>query len=240
MWKWLLGTLCVLLGTPVAVETPRAIVSFSFDDVPQSVMTVGLPLLQQAGYPATVYVTVGNTIYDGYMSWDDIAAVAAVGWEIGAHTQSHEDLTTLSDEAIVADFTASNVAFLLHGYRPTTFATPFGAYDERVLAHIATYYESHRTAWPNGSNLLAVDPYRIISYAVDRDTTFAEVQAVLADLQKNGGWVVVQLHHLFPAGEVVEEKYGTNLLEAMVAEVQKYNFTVLTVSEALAQLQERE
>jgi peptidoglycan/xylan/chitin deacetylase (PgdA/CDA1 family) len=192
--------------------------------------------MKQAGYAATVYISTRNTTFDGYMNWDDIALVAKEGWEIGAHTYTHPNLTKLTDEEIVGEFEISNDDYLQHGYRPTSFATPFGAYDDRVLEVIMRYYESHRTAWPAGSNTLQSDPYQIVSFDINRNTTIEEVTQLLESLQKNGGWVVFQLHHLFPEGGAVTEEYGTSLLGEILMQVQTKQIAVLTVSDALKQL----
>lgn len=235
MWRVVLS-LCMMLFVSGVAQADTAIVSFTFDDAPKSVVTIGLPILAAAGYPATVYISTSNTTFPGYMNWDDVALVAQSGWEIGAHTSTHPDLTTLTDEEIAKEFELSNGDFLQRGYDPIAFATPFGAYDDRVLAVIKRYYESHRTAWPDGMNALSTDSYAIISYGIKRDTTIEEVESLLENLQKTGGWVVFQVHHLFPKGEVVTEEYGTDLLEAIVAQVQSRNVAVLTVSDALKQL----
>ncbi len=237
MWKKVLS-LCVWLLAPLGAQAEDIIVSFTFDDAPKSVVTVGLPLMAEAGYPATVYITTLNTSVPDYMSWEDVAVVAAQGWEIGAHTHLHLDLTTLTDEAITLDLETANDDFLRHGFDPVAFATPFGAYDDRVLEIVKRYYESHRAAWPAGTNSFSPDPYAIVSYKITRDTTIEEVTSLLENLQKTGGWVVFQLHHLFPQGEVVTEEYGSDLLSEIIEQVQSRNIAVLTVSDALKQLKE--
>lgn len=237
MWRLVLS-LCVMLSLPAIAQAQTTIVSFTFDDAPKSVVTVGLPILAAAGYPATVYISTRNTTFHGYMNWNDVALVARNGWEIGAHTYTHARLTKLTDAEIVQEFETSNADYAQHGYHPISFATPFGSYDDRVLNIVKRYYESHRAAWPAGVNTLSPDPYAIASYEVNRTTTIEEVVSLLDDLQKDkkGGWIVLQLHHLFPKGEVVTEEYGSDLLEEIVEQVKTRHIAVLTVSDALKQL----
>lgn len=227
-----------MLFLPAIAQAETTIVSFTFDDAPKSVVTVGLPILAEAGYPATVYISTRNTTFHGYMNWDDVALVARNGWEIGAHTYTHARLTKLTDAEIVQEFEASNADYVRHGYHPISFATPFGSYDDRALNIVKRYYESHRAAWPAGVNTLTPNPYEIASYEVSRATTIEEVTSLLEDLQKNpkGGWIVLQLHHLFQGGETVTEEYGTDLLEAIVAQVKSRGIAVLTVSDALKKI----
>jgi peptidoglycan/xylan/chitin deacetylase (PgdA/CDA1 family) len=221
-----------------AAQAKQAIVSFTFDDVPKSVITVGLPILEQYDFPATIYVATGNVIYPDYMNWDDIALAAKHGWEVAAHTHTHRDLTKLSDSEILDDLLTSTQEFAKHGYAPVDFATPFGEFDDRVLAILKRHYQSHRTAWPHGMNISTPDPYRIISYDVEQSTTLEQIRTVLENLQVDGGWVVFQMHHLAPKSGEVDDQYGTSLLEDIASLVDKKGFAVLTVNDALRQLQE--
>ncbi len=228
--------LLVFLLTPLSAQAGESIVSFTFDDAPKSVVTIGLPILESADYTATVYIATNNTKISEYMDWSDIALLAKKGWEIGAHTLTHPNLTTLSDDEITRELETSNRELAAHGYPLFTFASPFGAYDDRVLAIIKRYYTSHRTAWPNGVNTLTPDPYNIISYGVTHDSKIEDINNLLSNLQNNGGWVVFQLHHLTKKGDTVIEKYGTNLLEDIVEQVHAKGMTVLTVSDAIKHL----
>lgn len=241
MWHLLLAVLCsVALASCVAnAQTPAAIVTFTFDDVPKSVATVGLPILKKYGYSATVYVETRNTDsnYPGYMNWDDVKAVADAGWEVGAHTYTHPDLTKLSNEEILDDLLTSTQDFARHGYAPVDFASPFGNVNDRVMAILKRHYESHRMAWPSGMNADDFDPYGIASYDVTSATTLDELSSLLESLQKEGGWLVLQVHEVVPKGQPVREQYATNLLEDFVELVHAKGLKVLTIQQALQSLQ---
>ncbi len=224
----------------VRAEQPDAIVSFSFDDAPKSVVEVGLPIMVKNHLQATLYISTRNTKWPGYMNWDDIALAASHGWEIGAHTHTHPDLTKLSNEQILEELLTSTQMFASHGYSPVHFSTPFGAFDDRVLEILERHYESHRTAWPQGFNTVNPDPYLIASYYIVRDTTIEEISKLLDDLQKTGGWLVFQLHHVTPKGEVVSDEYDTTLLEDIVRQVKVRGIPTRTVGEALKQLKAKE
>lgn len=227
----------MLAMAPQGVGAREVFVSFTFDDVPKSVAEIGLPILAEHDYPATLYVSTKNTAFPGYMNWDDIARAVEHGWEVAAHTHMHGDFTLMSDSEILEDLLTSAQLFAQHGYNPQHFATPFGAFDERVLAIIRRHFLSHRTAWPDGVNTDDMDPYRIHSFAIEHDTTIEEVRSALEDLLNRGSWVVFQLHHLTPEGELVNGQYDTNLFAQIVQMVHERNITVLTVDEALQRLQ---
>lgn len=224
---------------PVVVPSTSGatrIVSFTFDDAPKSVLTVGVPILDKYHLRGTLYISTRNATRDGYMNWDDIDAVTLKGWELGAHTYTHARLTNLTDAQIDDELRISTEDFVKHGYHPVDFASPFGSYDDRVLGILKQHYQSHRAAWPDGSNTLTPDPYRIQSYSINQTTTLEEVNSIFTKTWYTGGWVVFQFHFLYPKGEVVSEKYGTNLLADMVEQAHKMGFTILTVKEALKEL----
>ncbi|NNJ10807.1 polysaccharide deacetylase family protein [Chloroflexales bacterium ZM16-3] len=75
---------------------PARAVALTFDDGYMDAYTDALPLLQQYGDTATFYIVSGFVGHDAYMGWDEIRALRDAGMEIGAHSISHIDLTTLS------------------------------------------------------------------------------------------------------------------------------------------------
>ena len=95
-------------------------VAITFDDAYLSVLTLGKPLLDAVGFPATVYAPTayldtperplswaGIEQWHGGeherellpMSWDQLGGLADAGWEIGSHTRSHPHLTQIGDDA---------------------------------------------------------------------------------------------------------------------------------------------
>ncbi|EFO78929.1 polysaccharide deacetylase [Oscillochloris trichoides DG-6] len=78
------------------VPCPAHAVALTFDDGHLDAYTDALPLLQQYGAVATFYIVRGFVGQEAYMGWDEIRALAQAGMEIGAHSISHLDLTTLS------------------------------------------------------------------------------------------------------------------------------------------------
>ncbi|WP_129627026.1 polysaccharide deacetylase family protein [Candidatus Oscillochloris fontis] len=78
------------------VACPARAVALTFDDGHLDAYTTAFPLLQQYGAVATFYIVRGFVGQDAYMGWDEIRALAQAGMEIGAHSISHLDLTTLS------------------------------------------------------------------------------------------------------------------------------------------------
>ncbi len=80
-------------------EPGSAVVSLTFDDAAGSQYLVR-PALAEHGLKGTFYVPSGWVGVDAQLTWDQLADFSADGHEIGGHTVTHRNLTTLPlDEA---------------------------------------------------------------------------------------------------------------------------------------------
>jgi peptidoglycan/xylan/chitin deacetylase (PgdA/CDA1 family) len=145
------------LTEALARPRPRTF-AVTFDDAFGSVGKIAKPLLDGIGVPATVFVPTawpgrdepmtwpGIDQWTGgphehelaCMGWDELAALADAGWEIGSHTVSHPHLTQLDDERLAHELTASKDECERALGRPCpTLAYPYGDVDDRVAAAAA-------------------------------------------------------------------------------------------------------
>ena len=123
----------------------------SFDDDWESQYTHALPLLKKYGFTATFYIWVGVVGKKHHMSWDEIRALKAAGMQIGCHSMTHPYLTRVqNDEALRQEILGAKQIIESHvGVPVTTFAYPFGQYNERVVAAVKEAgYTSARSTWP--------------------------------------------------------------------------------------------
>jgi peptidoglycan/xylan/chitin deacetylase (PgdA/CDA1 family) len=116
------------------------LIAITFDDGLANLQTIALPLMQELGVTATVYVPSG-LIGKPYpwaqpeaglqiMGEDGVRAMADAGIEIGAHTVSHPDLSRCSYDESMREMTESREALeQLTGGPVTTFAYPFARYS---------------------------------------------------------------------------------------------------------------
>lgn len=128
-----LETLATDLANSVEPD-PRTIV-LTFDDGHADGFTNVLPALQRHGFVATFFVIGDRIGRRGYLSANQLRTMAAAGMEIGDHTLSHLDLTTLSTTGIRNQLggDASAIAAAV-GLPPATIAYPYGRVDRRVVA----------------------------------------------------------------------------------------------------------
>jgi hypothetical protein len=117
-----------LLLVPGSAFAAQVVVSLSFDDGWDTQQTA-YSMLAAHGLNGTFYVNSENIGQPGYLSWDQLATMNAAGNEIGGHTLTHSDLTTMTSTQAQHEICDDRTAILNHGFVTPDFAYPFGAYD---------------------------------------------------------------------------------------------------------------
>jgi peptidoglycan/xylan/chitin deacetylase (PgdA/CDA1 family) len=163
-------------GEPACPPRP---VALTFDDGYEDAYTAALPVLQRYGFTATFYIVSGFVGQPGYMSWEQLAALRDAGMEIGAHSVSHPDLTSLDPLELgrqVAEPKAELEARL--GVPVVSFCYPAGRYSGAVVEAVraAGYESATTTRWDNDYS----DPLALPRRRVSGGTTGDEL-----------GWIVV-------------------------------------------------
>ncbi len=153
------GTLYVDDYSLVQQTNPNAyskgIVSLTFDDGWDSFYQNGKPILDTAGLKGTEYIITGpngsalqglnpSTVATptipaangGYMDLYEIQQLQADGFEIGAHTRNHVDLTTVDSSTLTSEVSGSVTDLTTQGLNVTTFAYPEGAVNATVEAAV--------------------------------------------------------------------------------------------------------
>jgi peptidoglycan/xylan/chitin deacetylase (PgdA/CDA1 family) len=144
-------------------------VALTFDDGFRNFFEHALPILQEFGYPATVFLVSG---YIGgrndwptqpsqpyvptidLMSWSDVEQIVRLGIGLGAHTITHPYLSRLGAEGIEREM-ADGKARLEDraGRKIDAFAYPYGDIDGRVRAAAERHFTvacGTRLAFVNG------------------------------------------------------------------------------------------
>ena len=132
-------------------------IALAFDDAFANFAEIAAPILFDAALPATIFVVTDragmtNAWHAGaddgvpvlpLLRWDEIAAVAEAGIEIGAHTRSHPDLTRLSSTDQLTDEIVGSGAEIERrtGRRPKSFAYPYGQNSSDVTNIVRNAYE---------------------------------------------------------------------------------------------------
>jgi peptidoglycan/xylan/chitin deacetylase (PgdA/CDA1 family) len=119
----------------------------TFDDGMRNNYALARPILEEYGIKATVYVTIGfiggvspwvGAGGDGaMMSEMELRDLTAAGWELGAHTMTHPDLSKLDYDTCRREIEDSRDELeRIADVQVQTFAYPFGRYGPAALAAV--------------------------------------------------------------------------------------------------------
>lgn len=120
---------------PVQINPTQPIVALTFDDGPNSLYTPQvLDILYEQQVPATFFL-VGEKFAGNELL---IKEIAASGHEIGSHTFSHPDLTTLNTQQIQQEIrqTQKELNKVLPDYSIKYVRPPYGRYTQEVEEEI--------------------------------------------------------------------------------------------------------
>jgi len=159
-------------------------VGLTFDDGYADDFTEVAPILQRYGDLATFFVTSGAVGTSGHLSAAQVRALAAGGMEIGAHTVTHADLTTLGSGALNREVRDSRAALQrISGQPVDAFAYPAGRFDRGVesAVHDAGFNEAFSTD-PGTVDAAAIarDPYALPRLRILRGSGETLMASVLA------------------------------------------------------------
>ena len=199
------------LVVPVAAQASPAnplAVTFTLDDGFTDEIP-GQQLLEQYGMVGTFYINSSFIGLPGYMTRSQLDDLAAHGHEVGGHTVSHQDLTTLSADEQSRQICQDRNTLLSWGYPVTSFAYPFANLDPAVEAVArGCGYNSARAVGdlrspescadcPTTEAVPPVDPYAIRTPDdIGVTTTLAQLQALVEAAEVDGGWLPLNLHHV--------------------------------------------
>ncbi len=210
---------------------PQALVSLSFDDAWKSIVTNGVPIMDAHGMKSTQFILTGAVDQPDRMTSQDLADLVAGGHELGSHSVTHADLTTLTPEQLEVELTASKA--FLEGFQSGVpgFASPYGIYNDTTIAAIEQYYQYHRTVDPGYNGWPIADDYLLEVQNIEVTTTTAEVAGWVADAQANGEWLVIVYHQVDEGGAAYSVTPAN--FDAQLAEIENSGVPVMTMRDAL-------
>jgi peptidoglycan/xylan/chitin deacetylase (PgdA/CDA1 family) len=224
----------------VSMCNRRAIVSFTFDDFPQSAVSNGARLLERNGARGTFYLTgsycgrvIGNVLQ--YRA-DDLAGLVSAGHEIGCHTFSHSRVSTLPGNALdrEIDLNASFLERCVPGLAFGTFAYPFGDFSHGAAVRLRSRFAGCRSSEP-GLNTGTIDLGRLRSIRLyDTLIDSEKVSGLIKQAVTSTAWLIFYTHDVTE----VPSSFGCtpSLLEHALksaihagAEIRPVNAAIMTV-----------
>jgi peptidoglycan/xylan/chitin deacetylase (PgdA/CDA1 family) len=126
-------------------------VVLTFDDGYKDMLTAVAPELEQRGWSATVFLACRLTDkqkapfapWAELLSWSDAEELVQAGWEVGSHTLTHPDLTTLTPDELETEVGDSRKEIEQRlGCPVRSFAAPCGYTSPRVTESIGRHYDT--------------------------------------------------------------------------------------------------
>jgi peptidoglycan/xylan/chitin deacetylase (PgdA/CDA1 family) len=112
----------------MAESIPERLVVLTFDDGKRTDIEFVAPLLERYGFGATFFISEGLGARDDkayFMTWEEVRDLHERGFEIGNHTGSHPDVSTLERAELIAELDHIDRCCREYGIpRPRTFCYP--------------------------------------------------------------------------------------------------------------------
>ncbi len=234
----IIGTAEILPSVPVSAQavTSGAKVSFTFDDGYKTNITKAAPALAAYGYTGTAYVTSSFVGKTGYMTWANVQNLQnQFGWEVGGHSVNHLLSTTLTPEQLRFEIEKNKQDLTSRGINARSFATPFGDYNNSVLAETARHYETHRPFHDRAFNNYPYSDYRIQVQQVQVGVGMSTIKGYVDDAIASGRWLVLVFHNVkdVPSRNVNNYEYATKDLRTIAAYVKSKNVPVVRMSDGI-------
>ena len=223
--------------TPFRLRNTRPMVSFTFDDFPESAATDGVSLLDQYDAKATFYVSgAGVGKWSGHwqgVSADGIVELHRRGHEIACHTFSHQPTTAL-DATRLASEIEQNRNYLL-GLDPSiridNFAYPYGLGSVWRKGQLAKTFRSSRGIIPGiNSGMVDLQYLRstpLINQSIDEEG----IDRAFDALVDASGWLIFYGHDV--TAEPSPFGCTPSLLRHALDAAAKRGVAIMTVAGAL-------
>ncbi|WP_370320321.1 polysaccharide deacetylase family protein [Oricola sp.] len=219
------------------VETDVPIVSFTFDDVPDSALFEGAAILEKHGVRGTFYIagSLASQVEPDrtLISPEGCRELAERGHEIGCHTFAHRRIRDLVADGLAADLDR-NAGYLTEAGIETpahNFAFPYNAAWPTARRELRRRYRTCR-AGGEEINRKNVDPVMLKGIEIRQPEDYAaSLTSWIDDVAAMPGWLVFITHDIAPR----PTPYGCtpDTLDCLVAYAKEKGCRILPVDGAL-------
>ncbi len=219
----------------------RGLLTITFDDGWEENTETALPVMQQYGFKSTQFYA--TTYIEN--PWPSVSNPKELidlfindGHEIGSHSITHPDLTTLSEQEVVQELEGSKQFLQSYlGIDAVHFATPYGAYNTSVKDNIMQYYDTHRTVDSGYNSKDNFDVSRLRSMSILSTTTADEVAAWAAKAKEEKLWVILLYHRI--ADDPGDYDTTPELFAQQMQAINDAGIPVVTVTQAVDELEDQ-
>jgi len=222
---------------PFAMRNTAPLVSFTFDDVPDSAYTNGAAILEDQGARGTFYIATG-TLGGTDTHWrvidrGQVSALYAQGHEIGCHTFSHVGVDSLDARALDEECRRNKAMLgeLCPGMETANFCYPFGRISYPRKRQLAAKFDTCRGIYEGvNSGVVDLALLRVIEL-YDRTLTAEKLERVLRETRERNGWLIFYTHDVAETPSWIG--CSPRLLRETLRAVRAERMQCLTIRDAL-------
>jgi peptidoglycan/xylan/chitin deacetylase (PgdA/CDA1 family) len=224
----------------VRIAPDRPIVSFTFDDYPESALRVGARILESHGALGTFYASLGllgETAPTGQIcSEEDVRETVARGHELGCHTfhHSHSWNTNPLDFLDSVNENAKALKDLIPGSAFASFSYPICVPRPATKRLIYERFETLRTGGQT-FNAGYIDLAMLNAFFLEKAKSLDEVFEIIEINRRLGGWLVFATHDV--ADHHTEYGCSPGMFRAAVERVVASGSQICTVGAAFHKIQ---
>ena len=164
----------------------KGTVIFTWDDNLASHAKIVAPLFEKFHYRCTFYINPGEAGFET-LFLEQYQKLAAKGFEIGSHTDTHERLSSLTDAGFMDQIRNARDrirdAFQI---QPSTFAFPYHESDEKMLSQVRNYYFETRNSL-----------YNSVRFSIETSVNSAQIQELIDSAVRDKYSIVFSGHGAF-------------------------------------------
>lgn len=226
---------------PFMIPPDTRLVSFTFDDVPESGFTHGGSILKKYGLKGTFYTCLSlleSPYVEGY-KLEALLGARKDGHELACHTYSHIRLSDSSVKKINYELDRNSQEMQRHFPDHTFrhFSYPFGSMDRRSKNIIGWRFTTGRSITPGINkglaDMAALKAIQLYEQHYSLDQIFSHIE----DAESSGGWLIFYTHDV----QDNYSPYGCSpaFLEAVVQRCVQSKLSIASIDEACRRLTEK-
>jgi peptidoglycan/xylan/chitin deacetylase (PgdA/CDA1 family) len=219
------------------MRNSKPLVSFTFDDVPDSAYLNGASVLAEYGLHGTFYIASGTCgtkdTYWRVIGRDQVRDLHQRGHEIGCHTFSHRavdelDAHELNDEC---HRNFESLRDLCPEIQLSSFCYPFGCVSLPRKLQLQKRFDTCRGIFEGiNSGIADLSLLKVIEL-YDRTLSPDKLNHVLHQARRTAGWIIFYAHDV--SEQPTHMGCSPGLLRTTIEEIRKQDILCCTVAESL-------
>jgi peptidoglycan/xylan/chitin deacetylase (PgdA/CDA1 family) len=207
-----------------------------FDDAWKNTFDTAFPIMRERGIKGTLSVIGSHSGYPAYCNEPELGALYGDGWDLVNHTYSHKNLNELSLSEAEYEISKGFEYLRSLGFTRAcnNLVPPYGPYNGGLGETVKKYAVTSRPNWDAFNYLPITDPYNLGYWEVTRDTSPAEVEALLDEAIENDLWIILLFHSVEAPADVSSKYEPDDFLAVMdLLSQKKSKIRIAPLSEVL-------